>query len=171
MIDSWICRKKRLDKESDSKSDADIYSNDSMRRINNNNSREIIPKVMIVDDDEDILFILKTILNDSGIVVETFVNSQEALIRFVEVDTSYFNLVIVDIKMQGINGLQLYKIMKAVTRGTSITKFLFVSALEYAEEFISILPGVKPKDILKKPIQRENLVEKVKGILSIQLIN
>ena len=74
--------------------------------------------------------------------------------------------------MQGINGLQLYKIMKAVTRGTSATtKFLFVSALEYAEEFISILPGVKPKDIIKKPIQRENLVEKVKGILSIQLIN
>jgi hypothetical protein len=63
-------------------------------------------------------------------------------------------------------------LMKAMTMRTSATtKFLFVSALEYAEEFISILPGVKPKDIIKKPIQRENLVEKVKGILSIQLIN
>jgi hypothetical protein len=50
---------------------------------------------------------------------------------------------------------------------TSATKFLFVSALEYAEEFISILPGVKPNDIIKKPIQRENLVEKVKEILAI----
>ena len=41
---------------------------------------------MIVDDDEDILFTFKTILNDSGIAVETFANSNEALIRFAEVD-------------------------------------------------------------------------------------
>jgi CheY-like chemotaxis protein len=174
IIDSWTCTKKRLDKESDdNKSGGDIYSNDSIRRTNNNNnntSTETIPKVMVVDNDEDILFTFKTVLNNSGIAVETFASSHEALIRFAERDPSYFNLVIVDIKMQGINGLQLYKIMKAVTRGTSTTKFLFVSALEYAEEFISILPGVKPNDILKKPIQRENLVEKVKEIINNQLI-
>jgi CheY-like chemotaxis protein len=172
IIESWTC-KKGLDKESDdNKSGADIYSNDSTRRrrSNNNTSRETIPKVMIIDDDEDMLFTFKTILNDNSIAAETFANSDEALIRFAEEDPSYFKLVIVDIKMQGINGLQLYKIIKAMTRGTSTTKFLFVSAFEYAEEFISILPGVKPNDIIKKPIQRENLAEKVKEILSIQLI-
>jgi CheY-like chemotaxis protein len=175
IIDSWVCTKKRLDEESDdNKSGANIYSNDSIRGDNNNNnnntSKETIPKVMVVDNDEDILFTFKTVLNNSGIAVETFANSHEALIRFAEGDPSYFNLVIVDIKMQGINGLQLYKIMNAVTRGTSTIKFLFVSALEHAEEFISILPGVKPNDILKKPIQSENLVEKVKEIINNQLI-
>jgi CheY-like chemotaxis protein len=174
IIDSWICTKKRLDEQSDdNKSGANIYSNHSIRRDNNNNnntSKETIPKVMVVDNDEDILFTFKTVLNNSGIAVETFANSHEALIRFAEGDPSYFNLVIVDIKMQGINGLQLYKIMNAVTRGTSTIKFLFVSALEHAEEFISILPGVKPNDILKKPIQSENLVEKVKEIINNQLI-
>jgi CheY-like chemotaxis protein len=171
IIDSWICTKKRLDEQSDdNKSGANIYSNHSIRRDNNNTSKETIPKVMVVDNDEDILFTFKTVLNNSGIAVETFANSHEALIRFAEGDPSYFNLVIVDIKMQGINGLQLYKIMNAVTRGTSTIKFLFVSALEHAEEFISILPGVKPNDILKKPIQSENLVEKVKEIINNQLI-
>jgi CheY-like chemotaxis protein len=170
IIDTWICKKKLVKESDDNKSGANIYSNDSMRRRANNNatSRETIPKVMIIDNDEDILFTFKTILNNSGIAAETFVNSYEALIRFAEEDPSYFNLVIVDIKMQGINGLQLYKIMKAMTSGASATtKFLFVSALEYAEEFISVLPGVKPNDIIKKPIQRENLVEKVKEIISI----
>jgi hypothetical protein len=43
-----------------------------------------------------------------------------------------------------------------------------VSALEHAEELICLLPGVKEKDIIKKPIQRENFVEKVKEILAIK---
>jgi DNA-binding response OmpR family regulator len=138
-----------------------------MRRPNNNTSMETISKVMVVDDDEDILLTFKTILNDNGIDAETFANSQEALICFAEAESSSFDLVILDIKMQGINGFQLYKIMKALRRGTSTPKFLFISALEYAEESISLLPGTKPKDILKKPIQRENLEAKIKEMLAV----
>jgi bifunctional DNA-binding transcriptional regulator/antitoxin component of YhaV-PrlF toxin-antitoxin module len=77
IIDTWICRKKRLNKESDDdiKSGDDIYSNHNMRRrANNNTSRETIPRVMIVDDDEDMLFTFKTILNNSGVAAETFAN-------------------------------------------------------------------------------------------------
>jgi CheY-like chemotaxis protein len=145
-----------------------VYTTD-MRRPNNNTSRKTISKVMIVDDDEDILLTFKTILNDNGIDAETFANSPEALICFADAEPSYFDLVILDIKMQGINGFQLYKIMKALTKRTSTsTKFLFVSALEYAEESISLLPGIKPKDILKKPIQKENLVAKINEILAIK---
>jgi hypothetical protein len=58
--------------------------------------------------------------------------------------------------------------MKALTRANSTTKFLFISALEYAEEFISLLPGIKPKDILRKPIQEQNLMAKINEILSIK---
>jgi CheY-like chemotaxis protein/bifunctional DNA-binding transcriptional regulator/antitoxin component of YhaV-PrlF toxin-antitoxin module len=145
------------------------YTTGTTRRPDNNTSMKTIPKVMIVDDDEDMLLTFKTILNDNGIHAETFANSPEALICFAEAEPSYFNLVILDIKMQDINGFQLYKIMKALTRGTSATtKFLFISALEYAEESIRLLPGIKPKDILKKPIQREKLVAKINEILAIK---
>ena len=140
-----------------------------IRRPNNNTSSETISKVMIVDDDQDILVTFKSILNDNGIDAETFANSEEALICFADAEPSNFDLVILDIKMQGINGFELYKIMKGLTKGTSTTtKFLFISALEYAEESISLLPGIKPKDILKKPIQRENLVAKINEILAIK---
>jgi two-component SAPR family response regulator len=91
------------------------------------------------------------------------------LICFAEAEPSYFDLVILDIKMQDINGFELYKIMNAMTRGAStVTKFLFISALEYAEESINLLPGVKPKDILKKPIKRESLMAKINQILAIK---
>lgn len=144
-----------------------VYTTD-MRRPNNNISMETIPKVMIVDDDQDILLTFKTILNDNGIDAETFANSPEALICFAEAEPSYFDLVILDIKMQDINGFELYKIMNAVTKSTSATKFLFISALEYAEESINLLPGVKPKDILKKPIKRESLMAKINQMLVIK---
>jgi CheY-like chemotaxis protein len=135
----------------------------------NNISRKTIPKVMIVDDDQDILLTFKTILNDNGIDAETFANSPEALICLAEAEPSYFDLVILDIKMQDINGFELYKIMNAMTRGAStVTKFLFISALEYAEESIKLLPGVKPKDILKKPIKRESLMAKINQMLVIK---
>ena len=138
-------------------------------RSNNNTSMKTIPKVMIVDDEQGILLTFKTVLNYNGIDAETFANSLEALIRFAEAEPSYFDLVILDIKMQGINGFQLYKIMKALTRGTNnTTKFLFISALEYAEESIKLLPGIKPTDILKKPIESEDLEAKINEILAIK---
>jgi DNA-binding response OmpR family regulator len=123
---------------------------------------------MIVDDDQDILLTFKTILNDNGIDAETFANSLEALIFFAKAEPSYFDLVILDIKMPGINGFQLYKIMKVLTKVVNTPKFLFISALEYAEESINLLPGTKPKDILKKPIQRENLEAKIKEMLAVK---
>jgi CheY-like chemotaxis protein len=148
--------------------DNNTYTTD-MRRPNNTTSRETIQRVMIVDDDQDILFTFKSILNYNGIDAMTFENSQEALICFAQAEPSYFDLVILDIKMQGINGFQLYKIMKALIRGTNAsTKFLFISALEYAEESIILLPGIKPKDILKKPIQEENLIAKINEMLAIK---
>jgi hypothetical protein len=58
--------------------------------------------------------------------------------------------------------------MKGLTRGTSTPKFLFISALDYAEESIILLPGIKRKDIIKKPIQRENLMAKINEILAIK---
>jgi CheY-like chemotaxis protein len=144
------------------------YTTDT-RRPSNNTSMKTIPKVMIVDDDQDILLTFKTILNDNGIDAETFANSPEALICLAEAEPSYFDLVILDIKMQDINGFELYKIMNAMTRGAStVTNFLFISALEYAEESINLLPGVKPKDILKKPIKRESLMAKINQMLVIK---
>ena len=38
---------------------------------------------------------------------------------------------------------------------------MFLSALDAAEELISILPGVKYDDIIKKPVCNEELVRRI----------
>ncbi len=120
-----------------------------------------IPNIMIVDDDEDILFSFRSSLEQkflNTINIEAFKSSDEALIRFTE---CHYDLVILDIRLPGINGLQLYKIMKSISPDV---KALFVSALDSAEEFITILPGIRRSNILKKPVDMKCLIENVNSL-------
>jgi DNA-binding response OmpR family regulator len=66
--------------------------------------------------------------------------------------------------MPGINGLQLYYKLKAINM---TIKIIFVSAIDAADELISMLPDVRvDHDIIRKPVDRENLVNKIKAVLS-----
>ena len=114
--------------------------------------------VMIVDDESDIVMSLSVMLKEHGIDSETFTNSADALLRFTEAGPSYYGLVILDIRMPGLNGLQLYKIMKAQRKDT---KFLFVSAVDYATEFMKMLPDITGKNLLTKPVDTDTLIARV----------
>jgi two-component system response regulator ChvI len=65
--------------------------------------------------------------------------------------------------MPGLNGLHLYHRLKALNPNV---KVLFVSALDAGQEMISILPGVKLDDIIKKPVEKEQFLYKVKMTLA-----
>ena len=60
--------------------------------------------------------------------------------------------------MPGLNGTQLYQILKALS---SNIKILFVSALDAAQEIVSMLPSVKSTDIIQKPIEANHFLKKV----------
>jgi two-component system, OmpR family, response regulator ChvI len=122
------------------------------------------PNIMLIDDDPDILLTYKSILIEENCNIETFTDAQEALNHFAEANHSYYDLVLLDIRMPGINGLQLYYKLKAINMAI---KIIFVSALDAADELISMLPGVKVDyDIIRKPVNRENFVNKVKAVIS-----
>ncbi|MGC2574610.1 MAG: hypothetical protein WA364_24115 [Candidatus Nitrosopolaris sp.] len=44
-------------------------------------------------------------------------------------------------------------------------KALFVSALDSAEEFITILPGIHSSNILKKPVEMKCFIENLNNLL------
>jgi two-component system, OmpR family, response regulator ChvI len=121
--------------------------------------------IMIVDDEPDTVFTYKHILSAEGYAVESFTDPQEALKRFVQLPdpSSYYQLVLLDIRMPRLNGLQLFYRIKAVS---PTTKIMFVSALDIAEELTSILPDIKYDDILKKPLKREYFISKINSVLN-----
>jgi two-component system, OmpR family, response regulator ChvI len=122
------------------------------------------PNIMLIDDDADILLTYKSILIEENCNIETFTDAQEALNHFAKANHSYYDLILLDIRMPGINGLQLYYKLKAINMAI---KIMFVSAIDAADELISMLPGVRVDyDIIRKPVDRENFVNKIKAVLS-----
>ena len=115
--------------------------------------------IMLVDDEPDILLTYKTFLTIGGYNVDAFTDPREALMRFAQADPNNYNLVVMDIRMPNLNGLQLYYRLKAINPNI---KILFVSALDAAQEMASIPRGIGLDDVLRKPIDNNQFLSKVK---------
>lgn len=81
-------------------------------------------RVLVVDDEPDTLFLLKTILEISGFVPITTLNSVEA-VALAEVE--HPDVVLLDIMMPKPNGFELCKIMRG-TPSTAKLPIIFVTA-------------------------------------------
>jgi len=121
--------------------------------------------IMVVDDEPDILFTYKILLSAEGYNIEVFTDSQEALRHFVQLSnpSSYYQLILLDIRMPRLNGLQLFYKIKALSPNA---KILFCSALDIGEELVSVLPDITYSDIIKKPVKKEYLVSKINSVLN-----
>ena len=121
--------------------------------------------IMVVDDEPDALFTYKCLLSVEGYNVEAFTDPQEALKHFVQLSdpSSHYQLLLLDVRMPRLNGLQLFYRIKAISPNM---KIMFCSALDIAEELVSILPDIKYNDIIKKPVKREYLVSKINSVLN-----
>jgi DNA-binding response OmpR family regulator len=114
---------------------------------------------MLVDDEPDVLAVFKSYLTSEGYNVEAFSDSYNALQSFATSEPRHYDLLILDIRMPIINGLQLYQRLKAVDQYISV---IFVSALEATDELVSILDGVTTGNIIRKPIDKEHFIQMVK---------
>jgi CheY-like chemotaxis protein/predicted transcriptional regulator len=121
------------------------------------------PSIMIVDDEPDVLLTYESFLSNAGFNVSTFEEPYKALAEYTS-NPRLYDLIILDIRMENLNGLQLYQCMKAINPSS---KLIFASALDAAKELTSILPDVQSQDIIKKPIDRENFIKTVKIALGV----
>jgi two-component system response regulator ChvI len=120
-------------------------------------------RIMLVDDDLDALSVFGLFLTSEGFDhVEEFSDPYKALQSYAEgVDSNnYYDLVILDIRMPALNGLQLYHKLRAINKDT---KVIFLSGLEAREELITVLEDIKPFDVMKKPIDKSHFIERVKA--------
>jgi two-component system response regulator ChvI len=121
--------------------------------------------IMVVDDEPDTLFTYEWFLSDEGYNVEGFTDPQEALKHFVQLSdpSSYYQLVLLDIRMPRLNGIQLFNTIKTLSPDT---KVMFCSALDIAKELVSILHDVNYDYIIRKPVEREYFISKINSALN-----
>ncbi len=130
-------------------------------------SNNIKIRILVVDDEPDILLTLKTILEGRGHRVKTFDNPAEALNHLTSSsnnnrDTSYYDLVITDYRMpgSGISGSDLAKRVKEHTRRKTRIFLMSGSFNESSlpEEFIQALKSGIVDEFIQKPFSNDKLI-------------
>ena len=123
-------------------------------------------KLMVVDDEKDILRIIKRDLeaDTNSFRVDTFSSSELALQAFDNHPKDYYDLILTDIRMPKINGFELYRRIKEKNPSMKIA---FITAFEInKEEFNKVLPSIDVKDFIIKPISMSHLIVKLKSIVN-----
>ena len=123
-------------------------------------SRNSTPRIMVVDDTEDILTAIRYGLEEKNFKVDTFNSAESSLEAFERHPTDYYEIVLTDIRLPKMNGFALYLYLKE--KNPSM-KILFMTAFEIQlEEFRDIVPGLEIDDIIKKPFIIDDLVMRIK---------
>lgn len=118
-------------------------------------STEERTSILILDDEPIVSKRLKPSLEKKGYEVETFTESLPALKRTMERD---FDIVITDLKMEGIDGMQFLTEVKKRSPETEVIVITGFATMDTAKE--SFQKGVF--DFLAKPFKLGEIVEVIK---------
>ena len=127
------------------------------KRKNNTNKR-----IILVDDEADLLFTYRIFLKDNYDVT-SFTEPCMALTYIKELSNFNELLIILDIRMKNFNGLQLHQQIKAID---PTIKILFLTALDILDELLTMVPGIKNNQILKKPVEKQMFIDTIEKFLS-----
>ena len=111
--------------------------------------------VMLVDDEIDIIGLFTEILTLNGISVRPFTNAEEALREF-EQNHSHYKLVISDVRMSPMSGIEFIKKLREINANI---KVILMTAFEMEG---SQLREIDTDEFFNKPIGMKNLVQIVK---------
>lgn len=114
--------------------------------------------VMIIDDEKIVGDMAKLSLEQDGYEVETFLNGESALARLQE---HPFDVVVTDLKMKGIDGLEVLRTVKKLHSKTVVIMITAFANLDVAIE--ALRDDVQ--DFFPKPVKIKELKTSIKRAL------
>jgi len=119
-----------------------------------------IAKILVVDDEPDILELARLMLESQGYMVATESSGEDAL-RSVDADRP--DLVLLDAVMPGLSGLDVCRRLKRgkETRGIPVVMFTALGP----EVDLMLAEGEKADGYILKPFTRKQLLDKVENLL------
>jgi len=121
----------------------------------------------VIDDERDIVQLYRDALLASGFSVYAFTNPLIALEHF-RVNSDSYVLIISDLRMPGMDGIELIKKVKAINPDI---RTLLITAFEVEDSvFHQYKKGNLIDSILQKPITMKNLVTEVENQVKIRQV-
>jgi DNA-binding response OmpR family regulator len=118
-------------------------------------------RILLVDDESDICFVLGKVLSENGFVVDSYENPTLALENF---NARSYDLIILDIKMPDLNGFALYREIRRLDKKV---KVCFLTAGEmYYDVYSDIFSSVPANYFIRKPIENEELMKRINEIIA-----
>ena len=120
-------------------------------------------KILVVDDENDMVELIKLILETEGFQVITATSGKSALEKLPQ-ETP--DLILLDIAMPDIDGWHVIKKIKETERFKKIP-VIMVTALAQSRDKIMGLHILNADDYITKPFGRQELIKRVKRHLSL----
>lgn len=117
-------------------------------------------KVLVVDDEKDILDLVAYNLNKEGFETETSENGEEAL-RMIR--KGRHDLIILDLMLPGIQGMELCRILKTSDETFSVPIIMLTAKNEELDKVLGLEMGAD--DYITKPFSPRELMARVKAVL------
>jgi DNA-binding response OmpR family regulator len=116
-------------------------------------------RILLVDDEYDVNLSIRIVLEENGFKVDSFTDASQALENFT---AGLYDLVILDVKLPGMDGFSLYEIIKKLDDKVRIC-FLTAADKAYYEILKKHYPRIKENCVIYKPVDNESLLELVKS--------
>ena len=119
------------------------------------------PLVMVVDDEEDILDLIGMVLEEAGCRTVTALSGHEALQLLYRERP---DLILLDIMMPDLDGMELLKILKIEDSTASIPVAMLTAKVEPKDKMAALQE--EAIDYICKPFTPQELVERVRALLA-----
>ncbi|MBF0144813.1 MAG: response regulator [Magnetococcales bacterium] len=123
---------------------------------------EVVPRILVVDDDPDSRALFRHYLNKEGVTLELCDNGPEGLAML---NAHRYHLVICDIQMPGMNGFEFLAKMHADPKLKSIPAILITSDESMATRQRAFQMGAY--DFITKPMASQDLVPRLRRFLGV----
>lgn len=116
-------------------------------------------RIMAIDDENIVGKMIKTVFEQDGYTVETFMNPKAALTRLKE---EKFDVVITDLKMKDMDGME---VLKTIKKDWPDTKVIMITAFASLDSAVEAFRR-NADDFFAKPVKISDLKACVQKLLS-----
>jgi CheY-like chemotaxis protein len=118
--------------------------------------------VLLIDDDKDVLTVLKRSLDIKGLNTQGFTNPLLGIEHFRN-NAANYDIVVTDIRMPEMNGFEIARTVKKIRPDIKIA---FITAFEINKsEFEKVLPSTNVDAFITKPVTLSTFAETIKGLV------